>query len=246
MVRARAAFVVPLYNHRNTVRQVVQAALGIGWPVVVVDDGSTDGGAHGLEELGDVVVIRHAANLGKGAALLSGLAALSSRVDYAVSLDADGQFDPHEASRLLGEVTGSERPLVLGSREGMGKATVPRGSRFGREFSNFWVRVSGGPRLRDSQTGFRAYPIAETLALGVRARRFEFEVEVLVRAHWSRTPVLEVPVTVVYPEKPERVSHFRLGLDSLRNAATFARLVLGRLFGRKRRPTLKPPAPETQ
>jgi len=124
---------------------------------------------------------------------------------------------------------------VIGSRQGMTEATVPRGSRFGREFSNFWVRVVGGPRVSDSQTGLRAYPIAETLALGVRARRFEFEVEVLVRAHWSGMRVIEVPVSVIYPEKPQRISHFRLGLDSLRNAATFARLVSARVLGRRRR-----------
>jgi hypothetical protein len=99
----------------------------------------------------------------------------------------------------------------------------------GRSFSGFWVWASGGPRVSDSQSGFRLYPVAETLALATRARRFEFEVEVLVRARRAGLAVCEVPVTVAYDPPGGRVSHFRPWRDFGRNGATFARLILGRL-----------------
>lgn len=234
MAAVRAAFVVPLFDHAATVGAVVARALEVDWPVFVVDDGSTDEGTAGIPADPRVVVLRHPVNQGKGAALLSGLTAAAAVADYAVAVDADGQLDPGEAPRLIAAVRAPERPLVVGAREGMRGDTVPFGSRFGRGFSNFWVAASGGPRVTDSQSGFRAYPIQETLALGVRARRFQFEVEVLVLARWAGIPVVEVPVSVRYPPAGARVSHFRRGRDSLRNAAVFSRLLALRVAGRAR------------
>jgi hypothetical protein len=106
---------------------------------------------------------------------------------------------------------------------------VPWTSRFGRGFSNFWVRVSGGPVVSDSQSGFRLYPLPEVLQLGVTARRYQFEVEVLVRAQQAGIATIEAPVGVVYQPKGERVSHFRPWLDFWRNSVTFSRLIFIRI-----------------
>jgi glycosyltransferase involved in cell wall biosynthesis len=184
-----------------------------------------------------VRVLRHEVNRGKGAAILTGLAAAAaSGVSLAITVDADGQHRPDEGRRLLAAVWPAgaitpERALVLGARTGMDQEQVPWSSRMGRRFSGFWVWVSGGPRVSDSQSGFRLYPVAETLALPTRARRFELEVEVLVRARRAGLAVREVPVTVAYDPPGGRVSHFRPWRDFGRNAATFARLILGRFPG---------------
>ena len=77
-------------------------------------------------------------------------------------------------------------------------ADVPWTSRFGRGFSNFWVRMAGGPAVEDSQSGFRIYPLPECLHLDVKARRFQFEIEILAKAGWNRVPVVESPVSVSY------------------------------------------------
>ncbi len=225
-----AAFVIPLYNHAATVARVVEVARTLGWPIFVVDDGSTDGGAARVPTTDQVQVLRHPANAGKGAAILTGLRAARAVADYAITVDADGQHDPRDALELLATAETSGRALVVGARSGMDSANVPSSSRFGRAFSGFWVAACGGPRITDSQSGFRAYPIAETLALGTTARRFQFEVEVLVRARWARLPVIEQPVSVAYPPRGERISHFHRGWDSLRNAATFSRLLVLRVL----------------
>jgi hypothetical protein len=106
---------------------------------------------------------------------------------------------------------------------------VPWTSRFGRGFSNFWVRAAGGGRLTDSQSGLRVYPLPETLQLGVRARRFQFEVEVLAKAGWRGLPVKEVPVSVDYHPGGQRISHFRPFVDFCRNTGTFTRLIFQRV-----------------
>lgn len=238
---AAFAFVIPVYNHVRNVRQVVQAAVASGAPVIVVDDGSTDGSGDAVDGIPGATLVRHEKNLGKGAAILSGLgklAALPAR--FAVTVDADGQHTPDEARGLLAALVpkGESSPrvgLVLGARSGMTGQAVPWSSRMGRGFSGFWVWTSGGPALSDSQSGFRVYPVAETLALPTKARRFEFEVEVLVRARRAGLPILEVPVSVTYQPPGGRVSHFRPWRDFGRNAATFTRLIATRFVPARRR-----------
>ena len=114
---------------------------------------------------------------------------------------------------------------------------APWTSRFGRGFSNFWIRMAGGPRVTDSQSGFRIYPLPEVLGLGVKARRYQFEVEVLVKAAWHNLPVIEAPIRVTYQSKAERISHFHPFVDFMRNSGTFSRLITRRVLLGKRQIT---------
>ena len=183
-----------------------------------------------------MTVVRHDSNRGKGAAILSGLAvAASLGARFVVTVDADGQHDPDNARRLLAALESNVACLVLGVRADMNQVDVPWSSRMGRGFSGFWVWASGGPRLTDSQSGFRVYPVAETLALPTRARRYEFEVEVLVHAHRAGLPIREVPVSVSYDPPGGRVSHFRPWRDFGRNSMTFTRLIVSRFVPRRSR-----------
>jgi glycosyltransferase involved in cell wall biosynthesis len=228
----RFAVVIPVYNHAAAAGSVIDSARSLGLPVIVVDDGSTDGTPDVLRDRSGIRVIRHPRNRGKGAALLTGFQAARETADWAVTIDADGQHRPEEASALMEAADPVTRPIVVGCRREMtADAAVPWTSRFGRGFSNFWVWVSGGPRLSDSQSGFRVYPLPETLNLGVVARRYQYEVEVLVRARRRGIPVVEVPVSVTYRPETGRISHFRPFVDFGRNTAVFARLITGRIFG---------------
>jgi hypothetical protein len=139
---------------------------------------------------------------------------------------------------MIQAIPDNMRPIVVGMREGMIKRGVPWTSRFGRKFSNFWVLLSGGPRITDSQSGFRIYPLPESLGLKVIAKRFQFEVEILVKAKWNHIPVIETPINVSYRPGRERISHFHPFIDFLRNSSTFTRLIVQRIlippFMRKR------------
>ena len=227
----RPAVIIPVYNHGQQIGEVLQQTRLLGLPVFVVDDGSTDSTAENIAAIDGIRVLHHAVNTGKGAALLTGFAAaVKEGHDYAVSLDGDGQHNPADALILLQAVQNAERWLVIGCRQGMeGRKNVPWTSRFGRRFSNFWVWMAGGPLVEDSQSGFRLYPLPEVMALGVRARRYQFEVEVLVKARQQGIRIKEVPVQVIYQPKGERVSHFRPWLDFHRNSAVFSRLIWTRI-----------------
>jgi len=236
--RPRIGLVIPLYNHGSTVAGVVKEAAGLGWPVFLVNDGSTDDPP--LTELAGipgVKVLDHPANRGKGASLMTGFKEAAGKVEWALTIDADGQHRAGEAVRLAAAIPPSGKPIILGRRTGMTRETAPWGSRFGRKFSNFWVWAASGRKLKDSQSGFRLYPLPETLELRPKARRFQFEVEVLALAAWAGMEILEVPVSVVYQPPGERISHFRPWSDFWRNASTFTRLIVRRVLvpkGRRR------------
>jgi glycosyltransferase involved in cell wall biosynthesis len=229
MNKDRVAVVIPVYNHGEKVTQVVREALKLHLPLFVIDDGSTDSTYDRIKGILPVTIIRHGTNRGKGAAILTGFAAAAPLADWVITMDADGQHHPEDAWNLIMAVPSGQRPIVVGHREGMNHRHVHWTSRFGRAFSNFWVRASGGPDIRDTQSGFRLYPLPEAMHLNVRARRFQFEVEILVRAKWHGIPVLEMPVGVTYEAEDERVSHYRGFVDFCRNTGTFSRLIFMRL-----------------
>lgn len=226
------AIIIPVYNHGRQISEVIHQTLKLGLPVFVINDGSTDSTAQVLETRKDIHVVHHPVNRGKGAAILTGLnAASDSGCNVAITLDGDGQHNPEDSWNLIDACKDGQRCIVIGTRQGMVKGkNVPWTSRFGRKFSNFWVWTSGGPLLEDSQSGFRLYPVEETLQLDVKARRYQFEVEVLVKAKQKNIPIKDAPVSVVYQGKGQRVSHFRPWLDFWRNSTTFSRLIFARIF----------------
>ena len=226
--------IIPTYNHGDRVAAVARQAMLLGFPVFVVDDGSTDDTMPRLRSVAGLHLLDHSRNRGKGAALITGMQAAAEMADYAVTIDADGQHDPADALKLMAVIPANRRAIVVGRRE---MAGAPWTSRQGRNFSNFWVRVSGGPALADSQSGFRIYPLPETLNLGVVARRYQFEVEVLARAAWQGIPVIEATVSADYGSALPRISHFHPFVDFMRNFGTFSGLIARRVFT----PTLWPP-----
>ena len=226
----RFAFVIPVYNHAGTVAQVVREAQAFRYPIFVVDDGSTDNTYDQIKDIAGIQILRHPQNQGKGAAILTGFAAAAAVADWAITIDADGQHYPQDAQKLIKAIPKKTRPIVVGARVGMAGKHVPWTSSFGRKFSNFWVRTSGGPAISDSQSGMRIYPLPEALNLKTKARRFQFKVEILVQATRDGIPVIEAPVRVNYNPNGERISHFRPFVDFLRNSSTFTRLIFTRIF----------------
>ena len=217
--------VIPVYNHAATLRDVVKWTLEVHDRVLVVDDGSTDGGADVLQGL-PVRVIRHGGNRGKGAALLTAArAARDLGATHVVTLDADGQHDPAEIPRFLRLVPEHPGAVLVGKRDFSGSG-APAARRFGRAFSNFWFRVQTGRSVGDSQSGFRAYPVDLLLHLPLREPGYAFEVEVLVRAAWAGAGIRDVDVSVHYPPGGAYVSHFRILRDNARLSLLNARLTM--------------------
>ncbi len=95
------SFVIPVYNHADSLASVIDGCIELGLPVIVVDDGSTDGITEILTRYHNITVIRHVRNSGKGEAILSGLKEASKIADFAITIDADGQHLPGDAVSIM-------------------------------------------------------------------------------------------------------------------------------------------------
>jgi glycosyltransferase involved in cell wall biosynthesis len=172
--------VIPVYNHGQTLREVVEKVCRLHDTLLVVDDGSTDGGLETLVDL-DVHRIQHSRNLGKGAAILSAAKeAERLGMTHMVTLDADGQHDPDDLYLFISAIKQSPQAIVVGKRN-FETGYVPSGSRIGRRISNFWLWVQTGRMIGDTQSGYRGYPVKVLNTLKLRERRYAFENEVLVK-----------------------------------------------------------------
>lgn len=224
MSEPRFAIVVPVYNHAATLREVAEKALKITRNVIVVDDGSNDSPEAVLGSL-DVRVLRHETNKGKGAAILTGaVEARNIGMTHIITLDADGQHDPADVPAFLSMIHEDPSAVIIGKRRF--DASVPKLSRFGRAFSNFWFRIQTGYPVGDIQSGFRAYPLFVLERLSLRERGYSFEIETPVRAVWAGFPVRDVDISVYYPPHDKRISHFHLFRDNLRLTALNTRLTM--------------------
>ena len=226
----RFAFVIPVFNHEEMVTKVIEAALRHGFPIFVVNDGSTDTTPLKLADLNRITVLNHESNQGKGAALKTGFLEAAKVADWAITIDADGQHNPEDTVKLTSALNKGRKGIVIGIREGMEGENVPWTSRFGRHFSNFWVYISGGPLLKDTQSGFRIYPLPEILKLKTAGNRYQYEVEVLVKANWAGIDITEIPVSVSYSPGTKRISHFKPFLDFMRNTLMFSFLICQRIL----------------
>lgn len=222
---ARPLIVIPTYNNGTTLPDVVRGALDTGLDVLVVDDGSTDDGPGLLSEL-PATVIGYGENRGKGAAILeAGRWAAEHHYTHVITIDADGQHDPGEVGVFLDAIRADPAALVLGKRD-FDSPDVPDSSKFGRNFSNFWVKITSGQNVSDSQSGYRAYPVEILTRIRCRSKRYNFEVEILVRAIWAGFPVSSVGISVVYSDETRAGSHFDPWRDNIRISLTYARLFL--------------------
>lgn len=214
---------IPVYNNPETIRDVVLGVIKFHPDILVVDDGS-DTPVEGLLSDIPAKVIRHNINRGKGAAILTG-ASYASGLGYThiITIDADGQHDPSDLPLMLSMVETNPDAIIVGKRD-FNIQDVPKSSVFGRKFSNFWLRVQTGRSIGDSQSGFRAYPLAVLNELHLYEKHFSFEVEVLVKAIWSGVNIIDVDVKVFYPPADKRISHFKGFKDNLRISLLNTRL----------------------
>ncbi|HBC05134.1 MAG: glycosyltransferase [Aequorivita sp.] len=206
----KCCVIIPTYNNYKTLQQVIEGVLIYTKDIIVVNDGSTDSTSEILLQFPQIQQINLLKNKGKGNALRQGFKhADSLGYCYAITIDSDGQHFPEDIPAFIEALENEENKEVLfiGARN-MTQHGVPKKSSFGNKFSNFWFWVETGTRLQDTQSGFRLYPLFAMKKLKFYTRKFEFEIEAIVKAAWSGIEVKNIPIKIHY-ELEDRISHFR-------------------------------------
>ena len=216
--------VVPTFNNPMTIEKVAKDVLDHGYSLIIVDDGSTPSVKETLTFTDPKMqILTHEKNLGKGMAIITATIALrESGREFFACMDADAQHLACEIKKMLDVMDGGEQ-IVIGARN-LGINDVPNGSKFGRWFSNFWACWDTGCKISDSLSGFRIYPTS-ILDLPIKTKRFDWEMEVLVRHAWRGGSIKEASVECYYPKPHERVSHFKKFWDTMAIVAVHVRLL---------------------
>ncbi len=186
----KVAIVMPAYNEEKTVGGIVRRAKKYG-KVIVVDDCSRDNTTMEAGKAG-AIVIRHNVNKGLGSALRTGFsAALKTKPDAVITIDADGQHKPEEIGKFLAQIENGY-DFVLGERD---LSKYPFTKKFGNFFLNWITNFVSGTRLRDTESGFRAFKADGLKKLYLKARRYEIAVEIVFEVGRNRLKYTSVPIS---------------------------------------------------
>lgn len=227
--KLKTCVIIPTYNNHKTLQRVIDGVLKYTHNIIVVNDGSTDTTSEILKSYSQIEQISINPNQGKGNALRCGFKkALSLGYDYAITIDSDGQHFPTDIHVFLEALEKENAPVLLIGNRNMSQDGIPKKSSFGNNFSNFWFWFETGIKLDDTQSGYRLYPL-QFIPKRFFTKKFEFEIEVIVRTAWNDIPVKNVPINVLY-DPNERVSHFRPFIDFTRISILNTVLVIITLF----------------
>jgi glycosyltransferase involved in cell wall biosynthesis len=229
---------IPSFNPGAKVFETVEAALAAWSPVWVVVDGSTDGTTARLQALAvqqpGLSVLVLPVNRGKGAAVLHGMrAALAAGFTHALTLDSDGQHPAGCIAPFMLESQRQPQAMILGRP--VFDASAPGLRVKGRRISNWWANLETlWLGIDDSLFGFRVYPIEPLVRVMSRQlwmRRFDFDVEAVVRLCWQGVRPVNLPAPVRYFSAAEGgVSHFKYWRDNVLLTWMHTRLFFGFLL----------------
>ncbi len=220
--RTNVAALIPCYFEEKQIRDVAQRTLAQLDTVLVVDDGSMDATAAEARAAG-AEVIRHEVNAGKGAAIKTGLHALSARpgLTYVLILDGDGQHLPEEIPHFLDEANRTGASMLVGNRMSDVR-TMPLVRRLTNRLMSSQISGVCGQAIPDTQCGFRMFRRELAAALcEAESSKYDYETEMLVIAARRGCRIAAVPVSTIYGDEKSKIHPVR---DTLRFFQLMARL----------------------
>ncbi|WP_290702688.1 glycosyltransferase family 2 protein [Amphritea sp.] len=232
----KPAVVIPVYNHEEAIGVTLVDVLSYGYPVLLVDDGSSSECRDLLVQLSEqhadwVNLIRLEQNAGKGAAVKAGLRQLFQEgYSHAVQVDADGQHDLQDLPLFMATAKDAPEALVIGYPRY--DKSVPAHRYYARYLTHVWVWINTlSLAIKDTMCGFRVYPLAKTVEMLEQEScgdRMDYDTEVIVRWAWRGFSVRNLPTRVIYPI--DGVSHFNVVKDNILISRMHARLFFGMLL----------------
>ncbi len=202
--------VIPAFNEAARIASVLRAIPRAIDRILVVDDGSDDGTKSVVEREASrdprILILCHKENLGMGAAFRTGLLYASKRLsaDVIVTLDADGEHDPRELSKMLEHQARDNADLVLGQRD---LSLMPVGRRISTLINAGLINLASRLSVRDSQCGLRVFRGSLVQRLSLSGDGYEFATRFLIDVGKAKQAVLCIPITTIPPRR--RLTQYR-------------------------------------
>jgi glycosyltransferase involved in cell wall biosynthesis len=193
--------IVRCFNESQVVRSVIEDLRQHFPNVVGVDDGSRDTSSAEMVAAG-AVVVRHAINLGGGAALQTGIefALLDPQAQYFVCFDADGQHRVEDALSMVQRLRRGEEDILIGSRFLGSSAGMPASRRLLLRLARVFERLTSGVSLTDAHNGLRVFTRAFAERIDLQLADMAYASELLGLIKHSGMRYAEHPVTIRYTE----------------------------------------------
>jgi len=201
------SIIIPVYNEGKTVREIISKVKKVKLPsdlaeeIIVVDDCSKDGGLKLLKKIKNIRLICHNKNMGKGAAVRSGIE--KSNGDIILIQDADLEYDPSDYSDLVKPILSGGAKVVYGTRlknyplRFFGKRHTPFLTHYlGNKFLSFVTRMLYGGKITDMETCYKVFAREAIKNIKIKSNRFEFEPEITAKMLKAGHKIYEVPIKV--------------------------------------------------
>ena len=200
----KGCVLIPCYNEGARIGPVVEQVLAQCPNVLVVDDGSPDDTAAAAKAAG-AVVVTHAMNRGKGAALHTGYRwAQDNGMVFVVTMDGDGQHAPTDVAAFIDMYLKTGTPVLVGNRMD-NTETMPLIRRWTNLFMSWLLSRKMGQWIPDTQNGFRLYQTDRLPDMGQGATRFAAESEILLELARSGATMDSVPIQVIYGDEKSKI-----------------------------------------
>lgn len=207
------SIIIPVLNEENTIeeilKKVVFAELPVGFKkeIIVVDDGSTDKSILKVNSLIKnqkakmIKLISHKKNLGKGAAVKTGIQ--NSKGDLIIIQDADLEYDPSYYLVLLAPFKKDKTQVVYGSRLvnyplklwGSNKTVLPF-HLLANKFLTSLTNLIYGSNLTDMETGYKLFKANDLKKIHLNSNKFDFEAEITAKLLKNKIPIIEIPISI--------------------------------------------------
>ncbi|MEK7550197.1 MAG: glycosyltransferase family 2 protein [Patescibacteria group bacterium] len=195
--------VIPVFNEEATIKEIIRRVkkIKIQKEIVVIDDASSDNSFEILSKLSGIKLLRHNVNLGKGAAVRTGIK--KSVGEIILIQDADLEYDPNDYLKLLQPILNGEASIVYGTRlknypvKIFGKKHTPFLTHyFGNKLLSFATRILYSNNLTDMETGYKVFRKDVLKNIKLESNRFEFEPEITAKILKAGYKIYEVPIKV--------------------------------------------------
>ncbi len=199
--------IVPAYNEEKTIGGVLEEVLQCGYPIVVVNDGSSDH-TKAIALQYPVVVLTHLFNLGAGAAFQTGISYVlqHTQARYLVTFDADGQHQAADIPRLVAVCRTGDYQVVLGSRFMPGARTINinLSKKIVLKFAVLFTNLATRLPLTDTHNGLRVFTREAAEIINITHNGMAHASEILAQVASFRLRFCEAPVTVIYTAYSKR------------------------------------------